>query len=138
MMKKIIFISLITSLLLVASVMMFSPVNTQASAGDLELTNEKLDSFDPLKIGNSEFQEEFSTPGGIITRVLQFAFPLAGIALFLMIVVGGFQILMAAGDDKGMQAGQQRVTYAVIGFILLFSSYWIAQLLGQIFGIKIL
>jgi hypothetical protein len=137
-MKKNIFIFLTSLLLLFTSVLLFNPVAAQTGAGDLEVTKEKLDSFDPLKIGSSEFQEELSTPGGIITRVLQFAFPLAGIALFIMIVIGGFQILMAAGNDKGMQAGQQRVTYAIIGFILLFSSYWIAQLLGQIFSIKIL
>jgi len=68
---------------------------------------------------------------------LSFAFPLAGIILFLMLVVSGFQILMAAGNDKKMQAGMQRATYAVIGFMLLFASYWIAVLLGQILNVKL-
>jgi len=111
--------------------------NGQTGNNDLSVTDDVLDQFDPLKIGDSEFQEQFSTPGGIISRVLEFAFPIAGIILFLMLVVGGLQILMAAGNDKGMQAGQQRATFAVIGFLLLFASYWVAVLLGQILGIKI-
>jgi hypothetical protein len=108
-------------------------------AKSLRTTDSVLDQFDPLKVGGApeDLQEQFSTPGGIISRVLVFAFPVAGLGLFVMLVVGGFQMVMAAGNDKGMQAGQQRVTFAIIGFLLLFSSYWIAQILGQILNIKI-
>src|SRR3990172_10870825 len=104
---------------------------------DLSVTDPVLDFFYSLKISNSELEEELSTPPGVISRVLSFAFPLAGIILFLMLVVSRFQILMAAGNDKKMQAGMQRATYAVIGFMLLFASYWIAVLLGQILNVKL-
>jgi hypothetical protein len=105
---------------------------------DLRVTSETLDKFDPLKTEGSEHAGQLSTPGGIISRVLDFAFPLAGMILFVMIVIGGLQMLTSAGNDKGLQAGQQRVTMAVVGFLLLFASYWIAQILQELLNIQIL
>jgi hypothetical protein len=107
-------------------------------SGPPRVTDELLDSFDPLKTAGSPHAETFSTPGGIISRLLQFAFPLAGMILFVMIVVGGFQILSGGGSPEAMKAGQERVTMAIVGFLLLFASYWIAQLLEEILNIKIL
>lgn len=106
--------------------------------GAPRVTDELLDSLDPLQTAGSPHAQTLSTPGGIISRLLQFAFPLAGMILFVMIVVGGFQILTGAGSQESMKAGRERVTMAIVGFLLLFASYWIAQLLEQILNIKIL
>lgn len=81
--------------------------------------------------------EELSSPGGIVSRLLVFAFPLAGLILFVMIVWGGFEMITGA-TSKGIEAGRQRVTAAVVGFILLFVAYWIFQIVEVIFGIQIL
>ena len=105
---------------------------------DFAVTSGTLDQLDPLQIEDSEYAEDFQTPGGIISRILDFAFPLAGMVLFVMIVVGGFQMIMGGGEQKALEAGRQRVTTAIVGFILLFASYWIAQLLEQLFNIRIL
>jgi hypothetical protein len=67
-----------------------------------------------------------------------FAFPIAGIILFLMIVWGGFEMVTGATNAKSMDAGKQRITAAVIGFILLFSSYWLMQIIETVFGLAIL
>jgi len=104
----------------------------------LEITSEVLDSFDPLQVAGSPHAATLSTPGGIISRLLQFIFPIAGLALFIMIVVGGLQILAGASNSKSMQEGQKRVTMAVVGFLILFASYWIAQILEVVFGVTIL
>lgn len=78
-----------------------------------------------------------SSPGGILSRVLIFAFPLAGLILFTMLVWGGFEMLVGA-TGKGIDAGKQRVTNAVIGFFALFISYWVFQIVEVIFGLQIL
>lgn len=80
----------------------------------------------------------FSTPGGIISEALTFLFPAAGLILFVMIVWGGFEMLSGAASAKSKDAGRQRITAAIIGFILLFAAYWIAQILEVVFGISIL
>lgn len=104
------------------------------------VTNETFDSVNPLKISTSttdELREQFSTPGGIVSRILMFAFPISGMILFIMIVWGGFEILAGASNKKSLDAGKQRVTGAIAGFMLLFASYWIAQIVEVIFGIVI-
>ncbi|HOZ03068.1 MAG TPA: hypothetical protein PKX78_01065 [Candidatus Woesebacteria bacterium] len=85
----------------------------------------------------SAYADQLSTPGGIVSRLLAFAFPLAGLILFVMLVWGGFEILIQAPSKKGIDAGKQRVSAAIIGFILLFSSYWIWQIVEVVFGIVI-
>lgn len=102
------------------------------------LTAETLDSLNPLKQYSQGVEEDLSRPGGIISRLLRFAFPLAGIVLFVMLIWSGFEIFTGAtSGKKSLDAGKQRATAAVIGFFLLFVSYWLAQILEVIFGITI-
>jgi hypothetical protein len=109
-------------------------------------TNKTFDALNPLNIAaglkgepsKSPYFRTFSTPGGIISRLLLFAFPIAGIVLFLMIVWGGFEMVTGATNAKSMDAGKQRITAAVVGFLLLFVSYWLMQLIELVFGLSIL
>ncbi len=95
-----------------------------------------FDKFNPLVIDGST--KNFSTPGSFITEALKFAFPAAGIILFVMILWGGFEMIAGATSAKGKDAGRQRITAAVIGFMLLFVSYWLMRLLGFVFGVTTL
>ena len=79
-----------------------------------------------------------STPGGIISELLPIALMIAGLILFGMLVSGGFQVMTAVQDPSQADAGKKKISAAVIGFLLLFSSYWIAQLMEVLFGISIL
>ena len=109
-------------------------------------TNDTFNALNPLNIAagrpgesaRSPFFNQLQTPGGVLSRVLVFAFPIAGIILFLMIVWGGFEMVTGATNAKSMDAGKQRITAAVIGFILLFSSYWLMQIIETVFGLAIL
>lgn len=78
------------------------------------------------------------TPADFFNLLLPILFTLGGIGLFLMLIWGGFEMMANAADSKAQQAGKQRITAAIIGFVLLFVSYWIAQTLEIIFGIRIL
>ncbi len=111
------------------------------------VTNETLDTFNPLKIAGgetldevtpSEFADQLSSPGGIVSRLLQFIFPLAGLLLFVMIVWGGFEIMSGAADKNKIQAGKTRITSAIVGFLILYSSYWLTQIVEVVFGIVVL
>lgn len=94
-----------------------------------------LADIDPLM--GSPFLVFFQRPAGIVNELLKLAFPLAGIILFMMIVWGGFEMLYGAASSKAQEAGKQRITAAIIGFVLLFVSYWIAQILQTITGVNI-
>ena len=111
--------------------------STDVGINDVEVTSETLNNLNPLKISSGS--ADLSTPGGIISRALKFfVFPIAGIILFVVLILGGFQILVGANNSKSLEEGKQRITAAIIGFILLFAAYWVAQLLEIIFGIRIL
>ncbi|MBD3250847.1 MAG: hypothetical protein GF381_04760 [Candidatus Pacebacteria bacterium] len=110
------------------------------------LTVESLKKFNPLVQesdnalqGNPLINPDGSlNPAGVINRALTFLFPLAGLILFVMLVWGGFEMLTGAASKKSQDSGKQRITAALIGFLLLFSSYWIVQIVEAITGVTIL
>lgn len=99
-------------------------------------SNDNFNQLNPLRMFGGHV-DELSSPGGIVSRILLFAFPLAGLILFVMIVWGGFEMISGA-TSKGIEAGRQRVTAAVVGFLLLFVAYWVFQIVEVIFGLQIL
>jgi hypothetical protein len=54
-----------------------------------------------------------------------------------MIVSGGFTMLSSPTNPQAQESGKQRITYAVVGFIILFAAYWIMQILKIIFKIDV-
>lgn len=104
------------------------------------VTDETFDSLNPIKITTSdpELAQELSSPAGFLNRVMQFAFPISGLLLFLMIVWGGFEMLSGATTQKSIEQGKNRIVAALIGFLLLFVAYWIMTIVETIFGVKIL
>jgi uncharacterized membrane protein len=74
----------------------------------------------------------------IINRLLPFALFIAGLILFVILIVGGFSMLTSAGSPEKMKAAQGKITSAIIGFIIIFISYWLMRILEIIFGISIL
>lgn len=72
---------------------------------------------------------------GIVSTLIPFIYVLAGLALLLMLIVGGFQLMMSAGDPKGVESGKNKVMYALIGFLIIFVSFWLVQILQVVFGL---
>mgnify|MGYP000468685143 CR=1 FL=1 len=57
-------------------------------------------------------------------KLIKAAFLIAGILAFSMIVWGGYEYLTSGGNPTKQQSALQRITYAIIGLILLFA-FWI-------------
>lgn len=83
---------------------------------------------------------QFDTFGALVTVIVQNAFVLAGVISFLLLVFGGFGVIIAAGsgDTKQLEKGKQTITYAVLGLILVVTSYWIIQIIETVSGISLL
>lgn len=77
-----------------------------------------------------------STLGEVIAKILPYIFTIAGILLLFYLVIGGFQLMTSAGDPKGVESAKNKITSALIGFFIIFLSYFIVRLIGQIFGIQ--
>ena len=84
--------------------------------------------------------KELTGIGDLVTVILSNALVIAGIILLFLLVFGGISMVLGAGRDNPEQAakGKQAATAAVIGFIIIFASYWIIQLIQLLTGITIL
>ena len=80
---------------------------------------------------------KFPTLSSLVNVILPNVYMLAGVLFFILLIFGGLGVIMGAGgsDPKKAEQGKQAVTMALVGFLLIFISYWIVQLVGQITGI---
>ena len=76
----------------------------------------------------------------LVTIILKNGLTLAGIILVALIIFGGVSYIMAAGeaDQKKLAAAQDTITSAIIGFLVVFTSYFIIQIVQIVTGLKIL
>lgn len=96
-----------------------------------------------MNIGNTFFGNSSTSVFKNITGVsslvslfLNIAFVLAGLILLFFIILGGIGLMGSAGQDDPQKAAQSQktITSAVIGFVIVFASYWIVKLVGQLLG----
>jgi len=55
---------------------------------------------------------------------------IAGGIAFLLVIFGGFKILTSAGNPKGIQAGNEMITSALIGLLFIIFSVFLLELIG--------
>ena len=79
--------------------------------------------------------KEFESLGAIVSSFLPYVLVLAGLVLLFLLITAGFQYLTSGGDPKSTQSAQQKMTSAVVGFVLLFVAYWLFQILGILMGL---
>jgi len=54
------------------------------------------------------------------------------------LVFGGFTIVTSGSNPEQTQKGTQAIGGAIIGFVVIFASYWIIQIIQVLTGINIL
>lgn len=101
----------------------------------------QVDIGDAFKIGNEGIGQPGSGYGSIgefISTILPNVYVIAGLFLFILFIAGGF-VIMSSGDNPEKKAkGSKALTAAVIGFTIIFTSYWIIQIIEYITGVAIL
>lgn len=82
----------------------------------------------------------FQTIGNFISAILPNVYIIAGVILFILLIIGGLMVIINAGksEQEGVQKGQKAITSALVGFLIIFTSYWIIQIIEVITGISIL
>jgi len=69
--------------------------------------------------------------------ILKWAIGMGGGVAFLLIVYAGFIIMTSHGDPKRLSAGQELLSSAIMGLILLIFSVFILKLIGvDLLGIQ--
>ncbi len=72
----------------------------------------------------------------IFANILGIIIPLAGLASFITLIIGGFQYLTSAGDPKQAQKANSIITGAIIGLAVTMGVWFIFRLLTDITGIN--
>lgn len=90
-------------------------------------------------LGNSA-SNAFKSVAGVgktVTLFLNIAFVLAGLILLFFFILGGIGMISSAGQSDPQKAEQAKktLTSAILGFVIVFASYWIVKLIGQLIGI---
>jgi positive regulator of sigma E activity len=96
---------------------------------------QNLEKIQTIALPNFEFSGNQGDIGSIVSSLLNYLFPLAGILLLLYLLLGGFSLMTSGGDPKAVQAAKSKITNALIGFIIIFAAYWIVQLVASILGL---
>jgi len=83
---------------------------------------------------------KYTTISPLISSLLKNSLVIAGIILLCLILFGGFGMLASAGsgDSKKAEQSKKTITSAIIGFIIVFSAYFIIQIIQITTGFNIL
>lgn len=74
----------------------------------------------------------------IFANILSIIIPLAGLAAFVTLIIGGFQYLTSGGDPKQTQKAQSVITAAIIGIVVILGLWFVFRLLYTITGLNLL
>lgn len=77
-----------------------------------------------------------STIADIISAALPYIFFFAGILLLVYFIIGGYKFMFSAGDPKKVAEGKGTLTNALIGFIVVFTAFWLVQIFGKFLGLQ--
>ncbi len=102
-----------------------------ASSGNCNPGSGFIPLGDCLKLSDdTKVSETYTTPAFLVNLLVRNLFVVAGIILFFMILLAGFKFI--AGGKKGLDDAKQIMSAALIGFLLMFSAYWIVQIVKLI------
>lgn len=95
-----------------------------------------LKSLLALKLPGGEIIDNpagFPNLASLIQPLLSIFFYIAAFLAFIWLVWGAFAYIMARGEKEGLAKARARITWAIIGLIIVLMAYFIAQYAGEIF-----
>jgi hypothetical protein len=83
--------------------------------------------------------KQFQSLGGLISTILPNAYILSGLVLLFFLIFGGLAVILGAGksNQEQIEKGKKILTGTIIGFLVIFASYWIIQILEIITGVEV-
>jgi hypothetical protein len=82
----------------------------------------------------------FSDFGSVVSIIVRNAFVLAGVISLVLLVLGGFGVIVGAGsgDTKKLEESKKAITGAVMGLLIVVLSYTIVQIIATVTGLSAL
>lgn len=82
------------------------------------------------------FKFQSATIGEIIGELLPYVYVVAGLILLLMLIAGGIGLMTSAGNPDKSKAAYGKITGALIGFLIIFVSYFVAKIVEVLLGVS--
>lgn len=94
----------------------------------------KLPFFDQIENPKDlVFSGDLANLGAILTGLLGIAFYIAGFFAFYWLIWGAFQYILASGNKEDLAKARARITWALVGLVVIFSAYLVAKFAWEIF-----
>lgn len=72
----------------------------------------------------------------LLGNIIGLFFAAGAIAFIIMFVWGAVQMILSGGDKEAITKARSKITWAIIGVVLMSLSYFVFQLLEAITGFK--
>lgn len=76
--------------------------------------------------------------GSLIADILPYAIGITGLAALIYILWAGFKLLISQGQAKYIEEARNQLVQGIVGFGIVFASYWIVQIVERVLGVGIL
>jgi hypothetical protein len=73
--------------------------------------------------------------GSLLSNVFNAMIIAGAVILIIMIIWSGIAIIGGSGDKDRVQNAQKRLTYSIVGFVILICAFAIANFVGGFFGL---
>jgi len=68
----------------------------------------------------------------IIANVIYWALGLSGTVALFMIIFAGYQLMFSGGDAKAADGARKTLTFAIVGLVLVFLSFFILSFIATV------
>lgn len=65
-----------------------------------------------------------------VNKIVNYSTGIGGVIAFILIVIGGFQIILSSGNPERVKAGKEMITSAIAGLLLIIFAVFILKLIG--------
>lgn len=83
-----------------------------------------------------KFNPSFTNLASVLSGLLNIAFYVAVFLAFYFLVWGAFAYIMAQGKKEDLAKAKARLTWAIIGLIVVLLAYFLAKFASEIFPAK--
>lgn len=97
------------------------------------MANVNLPDYGP----DTNFKFSGGTVGDVVSDLIPYIYVIAGLSMLVMLILGGIKLMTAAGDQAKTKDGYGKITSGIVGFLIIFISYFAVQIVELVLGVKI-
>lgn len=71
----------------------------------------------------------------LFVNLIAAAMTFAGVVALFIIIWGGYKFMTSGGDPKQLDTARKTLTYAIIGLIIVFLSFFIINFISTVTGV---